>query len=429
LRTTCERKLPLPPGRIGGVLDASHRLAEEWTYLKEQESGSGASSARLERVSWTPLRESLCRQLVVGRTPPARASSEDSVLTCVLTSGREDGVEQALFLSDYNRQRGLPNFVAFVAPAELDSSSISGNNSTQDTKLAVDGLDVAYRPGRPEECCWCSKAELADNTCHEGVGRIGHLVPPSAFNSRSAADVFLNTVPMRQPFAELQWSRRLRNLFVHGQRLHRTTRDRPMHILIGPSLQADGRLLANFSSRLNADGLYAESFVDVPSFLWTAYADPYAKAAVGYICRNGGVDDECACVDGLAIKALEERLGFRLFPGTASADPHPDHVNRVHRSSRRQRTGTHRVLYYISLACVIVLLILILTCICQNAKRHRESKRRRAGSRDDGSKRMSFPERLKKAVMQRSARHSSDGEFDRTEELRKRLQLPTNLTM
>jgi hypothetical protein len=424
----------LPPGRIGGALDASHQLAQDWTYLKEHQIGPGASSARLERVSWTPLRESLCRQLFVGRTPPARAPSEDGTLTCVLASGREDGLEQALFLSDYNRERGLPNFVAFVAPVDLDSLSMSGNDSVQDsaqdTKPAVDGLDIAYSLGRSEECCWCSKAEHADSVCQQAVGKVGHLAPPSVFNS-SAADVFLNTVPMRQPFAELQWSRRLRNLFAHGQRLHRTTRDRPMHILIGPSLQADGRLLANVSSRPNADGLYAESFIDVPSFLWTAYADPYAKAAAGYICRNGGVDDECACVDGLALRAIEERVGFRLFPGLAE-DRHPSLDNRVHRSSRRQRTGAHQVLYYISVSCVFILMILILSCICQNAKRHREARRLiREASRDDGrSRRMSSFERLKKAVMQRNARHSSAVEPHRTEvELRKRLQLPTNLTI
>eukprot|EP00427_Karlodinium_veneficum_P052537 CAMPEP_0169365158 /NCGR_PEP_ID=MMETSP1017-20121227/32401_1 /TAXON_ID=342587 /ORGANISM="Karlodinium micrum, Strain CCMP2283" /LENGTH=450 /DNA_ID=CAMNT_0009462943 /DNA_START=40 /DNA_END=1388 /DNA_ORIENTATION=+ len=377
LRSKCER-------RFGGQIaqEDGQQTAQEWTYLKDYEVDRGTSHSRLERVSWTPLRESLCRQLFVGRIPPAKMSHGDSTFACVLTPRKEDGLEQALFLSDYNRERRLPNFVAFVAPVDADLTSLFSDDG-MDTRHAIDGFDVAYSPGPVEECCWCSSAQ-ADSSCNETAGKVGHLAPSSGIDS-SAADVFMNTVPMRAPFAELQWSRRLQELLLQGQRLHAMMRGRRMHVLLGPSQQADGRVVA--SSGEDAEGVFTEKFVEVPSFLWAAYADPYAQAASGYVCRNGGADDECACVDGLPLRDLEERLGFHFFPGLASGDSRPEHT--LHARPRRS-SSLQRVLRYISISAAFVLVILALVCICKNSSRHQQS------IRDDKRKRARLAEEVAK---------------------------------
>merc|ERR1712129_555832 len=130
-----------------------------------------------------------------------------------------------------------------------------------------------------------------------------------------AADIFLNTAPMRQPFLNQQWSQKLQEVFDRTQFIGRKT-GRKLHVLIGPSLQTDGRLpAARSSAPLEAEHASSNPKVDVPSFFWAAYADPFAIASGGHFCRNGGPDDDCACVDGLTSTNIENRLGFRLFPG------------------------------------------------------------------------------------------------------------------
>merc|ERR1740117_688172 len=89
--------------------------------------------------------------------------------------------------------------------------------------------------------------------------------------------------------------------------------------MMGPSLQSDGRLPATIHSPPDAGHESSARTSEVPSFLWSAYADPFAIAAGGHFCRNGGADDECACVDNLKLSELELRLGFHLFPGMSPA--------------------------------------------------------------------------------------------------------------
>merc|ERR1719217_1073565 len=106
-----------------------------------------------------------------------------------------------------------------------------------------------------------------------------------------------------------------------------------MHVLVGPSLQTDGRLPS--STPIDWDGRResANRTVDVPSFLWAASADPYSFSASGHFCRNGGLDDGCACLDGLSNLELEQRLGFQLFPGMR-----PTQIDAVYSPPRAPRS-------------------------------------------------------------------------------------------
>lgn len=324
----CSERAPIPPEKFGSDLSSQEVMlpAEQWRYLQLPRDQSQLSNGtRLEEVEWTQERETLCRRLFAGEAPPSRSAKGQSITACVLTSSQDGDDVEALFVVDYNMERGIPNFVAFVLPGR-SNETMELPLATQEPGLAATALDDIYAPGVLEPCCWCI-GESSGNPgadggrpsveCGADAAAIGHLVPLSALGSAhaAAADIFLNTAPMRQPFLNKQWSQKLQEVFDRTQFIGRKT-GRKLHVLIGPSLQTDGRLSrARSSTPLEVARASSSRTVDVPSFFWTAYADPFAIAVGGHFCRNGGPDDDCACVDGLTSLNIESRIGFRLFPG------------------------------------------------------------------------------------------------------------------
>lgn len=324
---TCGELAPLPPEITWSNNDMP--TAETWRFLLLPNHGELLpGGVRFHEVEHTEHREQNCRDLFVGGQPPGRNKEEgNSVFTCVLMSGQDGEDGDALFASDYNIDRGIPNFVAFVLPRDSDEA-IRMPPADQEPALAHSEIDAGYVPGDIEPCCWCTGDEKSwsegggapSEDCGDAANARGHFVPLFAFRRpvhSAAADTFLNTVPMRRPFIEAQWYRKLHELWDRVRFISKR-KGRRLHILMGPSVQTDGRLPTNPPSNRS---------IEVPSFVWMTYADPHAVAAGGNICRNGGEDNDCACVDGVKASDLEKRLGFQLYPGM---HPTPHHLDYFH---------------------------------------------------------------------------------------------------
>lgn len=313
----------LPPIYRASSIKPAVPLASSWRYLQApfdesftEELGKPRpqGSSKLLEVAWSPELEDLCLDLFPHRKPPVSPAIAQSQSVCVLSHDGRGGNLHAVYYSEYNTLKHRPNFVAYLIPGTPTKRRVKVK---RDWGSAQQGLDAAYGTGDVNACCWCEQHKNDSRVCGPRVSTRGHLATMSAFQSlerdMKTTNVFLNTVPTRQPFDGRQW-----NVFENAnidmaKALGRQGR-KGLYVIAGPSIQSVGSIPVRYST---------SDRMNVPVWLWSAYADLDTNLTVGHMCRNGGPDDKCACANNLHSKALEERIGFTAFPGLISSASPP----------------------------------------------------------------------------------------------------------
>lgn len=288
-----------------------------WTYLRVP-LGLNATNAyeyvenhtsNLVVVDWTREREVMCLGLFPGNKPPASPAITDSQPVCVLSHDGHGQDEHAVYYSEYNRKRHVPNLIAYKIPGGAVPNHTHVN---RDWGPALKGLDLAYGPMplTVKSSGWCDNHTLIGD-CNTAINTRGHLATMSAFQpsyqDMFATCVYLNTFPSREPFDGAQWNR------YENQNIERAkSAGEGLFVIAGPMSQEAGTIPAEDEE--------SESIV-VPVWVWSAYADLTACSTVGHICSDGGPDDQCACQDNLDGEALTKYIGFDAFPGLCESTP------------------------------------------------------------------------------------------------------------
>jgi len=218
--------------------------------------------------------------------------------------------EHAVYYSEYNSKRHVPNLIAYKIPGNAVSTT---TQESRDWGPALKGLDLAYgpMPDMVKTSGWCKNHTLSGD-CNTAINTRGHLATMSAFqpsfHDMFATCVYLNTFPSREPFDGQQWNR------YEVQNIERAkSGGEGLFVVAGPMVQEAGTIAA--------EGDENESVV-VPVWVWSAYADLNACSTVAHICSDGGADDQCACQDNLNGQNLTKYIGFNVFPGLCENMPH-----------------------------------------------------------------------------------------------------------
>jgi len=265
-------------------------------------------ASKLLPVQWTVERENMCLALFPGRTPPVSPAIGHSQPVCVLSHDGNGGNEHAVYYVEYNQKRNLPNLVAYNIPG---TTYKKGAKVVRTWGYAQTGLDRAYGP-LPlaiHGSDWCASHPM-DGVCTAKVGTRGHLATMSAFqpsfNDMYATCVYLNTFPSRQPFDGKQWNR-FENANIKKAK---AAGGSGLFVVAGTMAETAGTIPSH-----DLDDQGNNVTIDVPVWVWSAYADMDGLATVAHICSDGGPDDTCGCQDNLDAKALQAHTGFDAFPG------------------------------------------------------------------------------------------------------------------
>jgi len=265
-------------------------------YVKEHDSN-------LVVVDWTQERETMCLGVFAGNKPPVSPAISDSQPTCVLSHDGEGNDERAVYYSEYNRKRHVPNLIAYKIPGNAVSKT---THESRDWGPALKGLDLAYgpMPATVKTSGWCENHTLSGD-CNTVIGTRGHLATMSAFQpsyqDMYATCVYLNTFPSREPFDGAQWNR-----YENANIKRAKSGGEGLFVVAGPMAQEAGTIPGED---------FANETLVVPVWVWSAYADLDARSAVAHICSDGGADDDCACQDNLDGPTMTKYIGFDLFPG------------------------------------------------------------------------------------------------------------------
>jgi len=269
-----------------------------YEYVRKHES-------KLVPVEWTQEREVMCLDLFPGKRPPVSPAIEDSQPVCVLSHDGNGERERAVYYSEYNSKKHIPNLIAYNIPGNRVP-----NQHTHITRTwgpAHKGLDLAYgpMPVKIMSSGWCENNTLAGD-CNVEIGTRGHLATMSAFQpsyqDMYATCVYLNTFPSREPFDGTQWNR------YENENIKLAKAAGPkkgLFVVAGPLASSAGTIPAEDVNKT----------LEVPVWVWSAYADLDKCSTVAHICSDGGADDECACQDQLDGNALKKYIGFNAFPG------------------------------------------------------------------------------------------------------------------
>lgn len=241
----------------------------------------------------------LCLGLFPKGVPMASSNGGGgSQPVCVLAATADEGIVP-IFWSDFDRNRGVPNFVAYRHLGRRKVVKVKRNWKS------LPGLrDTAFRPGFVSASATSHCSMQPDAACGEQVSSRGHLATLAAmswdFNAASATNTYANAAPSRQPFDGAQWNKREIKIQRYAER------HGEVYVVVGTSLESDGTLPED---------------VEVPSMFWSAVYDPRSSAAVAWACRNGlrEKDGGCYCADDLSARELESVVGIRPFPGVDTA--------------------------------------------------------------------------------------------------------------
>lgn len=262
------------------------------------------------KIAVSNKHKELCYSLFPESKPMVWPSKTNSNPVCVLAATLNKGV-QPIFWSDYNKARGIPNFVAYLNRGMAKSKSISSRSKWK----SLPGFkDKIYGPSAVKVTRNSHCNLKPDCACGEKVSSRGHMATYSHMywdsKSAGATNTYVNTVPVRQPFDGAQWNaREIKNL-KYAQS------NGPLFVVKGPSLESDG--------------VTSNGQVEVPSMLWTAVYDPRKKQAIGWIFRNGYEQPKafnsslglptvgCFGADDILVENMEKVVGLKFWPGVTN---------------------------------------------------------------------------------------------------------------